>query len=135
MKSFLVLASVFAVTAFHAAAAGAESATIFAANYHMDFAAGDQLHTIQTRNRVHSGHEIPNELGSYKIGMQIEEVPDGEFLLRLNVYERDGMSWFHINAPAPEFTGELGMPMEVSWESGELRITLAIAVSEYELAE
>ena len=45
----------------------------------------------------------------------------------------DGVGWFLINAPAPEFGGELGMPMDVSWESGELKIDLTIAVSEYYL--
>jgi hypothetical protein len=73
------------------------------------------------------------ELQSYKVGLQIMDAEDGEFLLRINVYERDGMSWFQINAPAPEFSGELGMPMDVTWESGELKIDLAIAVSEYHL--
>jgi hypothetical protein len=73
------------------------------------------------------------ELQSYKVGLQINEAPDGEFLLRINVYQRDGVSWFLINAPAPEFSGELGMPMNLTWESGELKIDLAIAVSEYHL--
>jgi hypothetical protein len=31
------------------------------------------------------------------------------------------------------FDGELGMPMDARWESGELKIDLAIAVSEYQL--
>lgn len=34
---------------------------------------------------------------------------------------------------APRFRGETGMPMDVSWESGELKIDLTIAVSEYYL--
>ena len=135
MKAFLVVTCLVIGLACHTGAIHAEATTIFAANYDMDFAVGDQEYSVQTRNRVRSGHEIPNELGSYKVGMQIEEVSDSEFVLRLNVYERDGMSWFHINAPAPMFTGETGMPMEVSWESGDLRIELVIAVSRYELSE
>jgi hypothetical protein len=109
----------------------AESSRIFAANYELEFVAGAQNFSIQSRDRVRAGHEIPMELQSYKVGLQIDEATDGEFLLRINVYQRDGVSWFLINAPAPEFSGELGMPMDVKWESSELKIDLAIAVSEY----
>jgi hypothetical protein len=134
MKGF-VLATVniaLAATLFLGEAL-AEPSRIYAANYELEFVAGPQNFSIQSRDRVRSGNEIPMELQSYKVGLQIMDAEDGEFLLRINVYERDGMSWFQINAPAPEFSGELGMPMDVTWESGELKIDLAIAVSEYHL--
>lgn len=125
IAAYLILSSVFLTIG----TATAEEQIVLAANYSLDLTAGDQFYTVQSRDQVRSGNEIPIELQNFKIGLRISESKGEEFLLRLHVYEKTDTGWYQINVPAPEFRGTFAAPAEINWRSDDIEVNLAIVVS------
>lgn len=108
--------------------ANAQDASILAANYDVEFGIDGQVHSIQDRSRVRSGSEIPILLQNFKIGLHISESVPVRFVARIKLYEKTESGWHQITVPPPEFSGELGIPAEFSWESGGMMLEIAIIV-------
>ena len=106
----------------------AEEPPVLAVNFDLSLIAGDANYTAQSNAMVRSGNVIPIELGSFKVGLKISEGPAGKFTIQLPIYEKTDDTWYQINQPAPEFDGNLGAPTEITWESADLKLDLAIIV-------
>jgi hypothetical protein len=123
--------SPFAIVLVLALSAQAQDVNVLAANYEFELSIDDQLHSIQDRSLVRSGNEIPIELQNYKVGLRISDPEPDSFRVQVTVYERNGAAWHQITVPPPEFGGKLGIPTEYAWESGDLKLNIAIVVSIY----
>jgi hypothetical protein len=113
--------------------AHAQDVTVLAANYDLEFSIDDQLHKVRSRALVRSGNEIPILLQNFKIGLRVSERSTDEFLVQVVGYEKDGPTWHQITVPPPEFGGKLGIPAEYVWESGGIKLDLAIVIGIHEL--
>jgi hypothetical protein len=78
-------------------------------------------------------NEIPILLQNFKIGLRVSERSTDEFLVQVVGYEKDGPTWHQIMVPPPEFGGKLGIPAEYVWESGGIKLDLAIVIGIHEL--
>jgi hypothetical protein len=116
----------FGIVLLLALSAQAQDVNVLAANYEFE-----QVHSIQDRSLVRSGNEIPVELQNYKVGLRISDPSPDSFRVQVTVYERNGSAWHQITVPPPEFGGELGIPTEFAWESGGIKLDLAIVVGIY----
>lgn len=114
-----------------ALSAQAQDINVLAANYEFELTIDEQVHSIQDRSLVRSGNEIPIELQNYKIGLRISDPSPDSFRVQVTVYEKNGASWHQITVPPPEFGGKLGIPTEFAWESGGIKLDLAIVVGIY----
>ncbi|HSD69527.1 MAG TPA: hypothetical protein VLB07_08240 [Woeseiaceae bacterium] len=114
-----------------AISAQAQDVNVLAANYEFDLSIDDQVYSIQDRSLVRSGNEIPVELQNYKVGLRVSDSAADGFRVQLSVYERNGADWYPITVPPPEFEGSLGIPTEFAWESGGIKLDIAIVVSHY----
>lgn len=121
----------FGIVLLLAVSAQAQDVNVLAANYEFELSIDDEVHSIQDRSLVRSGNEIPVELQNYKIGLRISDPSPDSFLVQVTVYERNGAAWHQITVPPPEFGGKLGIPTEYSWESGGIKLDLAIVVGIY----
>ncbi len=106
----------------------AEEPPILAANFDLSLTVGDAHYTARNNAMVRSGNVIPIELGNFKVGLKVSEGPAGRFTIQLPVFEKTDNAWYQINQPAPEFDGDLGAPTEITWESVDLKLDLAIIV-------
>jgi hypothetical protein len=121
----------FGIVLLFALPAQAQDVNVLAANYEFELSIDDQAHSIQDRSLVRSGNEIPIELQNYKIGLRISDPSPDSFLVQVTVYEKNGAAWHQITVPPPEFGGKLGVPTEYAWESGGIKLDLAIVVGIY----
>jgi len=121
----------FGIVLLLALSAQAQDVNVLAANYEFELSIDDQVHSIQDRSLVRSGNEIPVELQNYKVGLRISDPSPDSFRVQVTVYERNDGAWHQITVPLPEFGGELGIPTEFAWESGGIKLDLAIVVGIY----
>jgi hypothetical protein len=121
----------FGIGLLLALSAQAQEGNVLAANYEFELTIDGQAHSIQDRSLVRSGNEIPIELQDYKVGLRISDPAPDNFLVQVTVYERNGAAWHQITVPPPEFGGKLGIPTDFAWESGGIKLDLAIVVGIY----
>ena len=108
----------------------AQDVTVLTTNYDIKLSVDDQEYRVSSRALVRSGDEIPDSLQNFKVGLRVSESP-GRFLVQVVVYEKDGAGWHPITVPPPEFGGKLGTPTEYVWESGGMKLDVAIVVGLY----
>ena len=119
MKQALItaaLAIIFFATAY------AQDPPVLAANFDLALTVGETEYTARSNAMVRSGNEIPVELGRFKVGLKITALSDGLFSIQIPVFEKNDGSWYQLNTPTPEFDGELGAPVEIAWESADLKL-------------
>lgn len=110
----------------------AESVPVFATTYDVSFSFDDHEYRASSRALVRAGNEIPNLLQDFKIGLRVNDKSPDHISVQVIIYEKDGADWRQIIVPPPEFTGELGTPIEYVWESGGMTLDIAIVVGVYE---
>ena len=109
----------------------AQDVTVLTTTYDIKLSIDGHEYRVSSRALVRSGNEIPNLLQDFKVGLRISEESPDDFLVQVVVYEKDDARWYPITAPPPEFGGKLGTPTEYVWESGGLKLDLAIIVGRY----
>ena len=110
------------------ASAYAQDPPVLAANFDLALTVGDAAYTARSNAMVRSGNEIPVELGRFKVGLKITQSSDSLFSIHIPVFEKTDNAWYQINVPTPVFDGQLGAPVEIAWESADLKLELAIIV-------
>ena len=109
----------------------AQDVTVLTTTYDILLSVDSQEYRVSSRALVRSGNEIPNSVQNFKIGLRVAEKSPGEFLVQVVVYEKDGAGWQAITVPPPEFGGKLGTPTKYVWESGGIKLDLAMVVGLY----
>ena len=122
---FLAVVFLFAT----ATITSAQDTPILIVNYQVDVSTTEGDFIARTSARVRSGNEIPIEFQQTKIGLKLEQTSDDRYSIELIVYERVEGAWYQINAPAPVFDADLGIPVEIEWRAEEIRVGAAIVAS------
>lgn len=120
--------SVAGILALVTVFAHADDATVFTTNYDIRLSIDKEQYRVHSRALVHSGSEIPNVLQDFKVGLRVSETSPASLSVQVIVYERNGSDWYQITVPPPTFSAELGMPVEYIWESGGMKVGVAMIV-------
>ena len=132
-----ILASFFLFFLFWSGSSFSESGQMFITNYHVTWKIGNNTRVSQNRGiKVLAGDVIPLPILPYhKLELKITEVSSSKFSVDVMILEniRDDIlqmdNWKPIISEALRHDGDYGIPMEFSWESGELHLEVAIVVS------
>ncbi len=79
---------------------------------------------------MRDGHIIPIQFQRYKIEMKISSLDDDRFEVIITIFEKIDRSWVQLDADPQGFGGSLGTPVEYRWNHDDIRLNIAIIVSE-----
>ena len=96
-------------------------------NYDVLLTVDTAEYQLQSRARVRDGHTLPVDFNRYRVTLDVHAVGD-EFSIKLNIFERIDNAWYKFNSDQPGLQGPLGIPAQYVWESGDIKLDLAIVV-------
>lgn len=105
-----------------------QSPVIYTSNYDVLLHVGDATRQIRSRAKVCSGHVIPLDFQNHRIDLRVAEISSEKYSVEIAIFELSQGDWYQLNTENLTFEGQLGIPTQFSWESGELALDLAMVV-------
>ena len=109
-----------------------EPVPVFITNYDVTLTVdkNQPMHIQNNSIKVRSGNTIPYvELGRYKVELRLSEQSPNRFSVDAAIFEKEKHDLRQISFDMPTYESELGIPLQFSWNSGDVLLDVALVVS------
>lgn len=110
-------------------AAAAQAQAVYATNYDLLLTVGGETHQVRSQARVRSGHSVPATFRNHRVEFTVSQQSTSRVRIDIRIFEKARDGWQPVTAQLLTIAGGLGMPLEYTWNNGELELDIAIVVS------
>lgn len=110
----------------------AQLTVVLIANYDAKLTVAGELHHISSQTKVRSGRTFPIDFQDHRIDVSVANIGDGQYRAFITVLEKDEDGWTEITVEDMMFEALFAAPVQFQWQSDEVSLDLAIAVSIYQ---